>query len=287
MGFHPQPNDWSCGPFALKHALIALGQNVDEQRLARAAGTHWWSGTDEIKLARAARSSECDLPLIRRRNPDRAKRRLSGYLRRGVPVLLSVDDWEHWIAVVRRQRDSFVVIDSNLDPVLEVLSWAQLHRRWRYEDSDFDEDDPPSLYDMFPVKPRFSVALKADFSVARVRFLRRPENQGLAAYWDVYLGDLLEICRPPSARFNNPLSMAEFLRRNQSLLLSRVLYWHGAVERAEVTRLLRNFRFVAETYGLVIPADSARRAVADISILVAMWVVASRGVGDMYGTDAE
>jgi len=53
-GFYPQPNEWTCGPFALKHALLALGRMVDVTQIAQTAKTHWWSGTDEIQLARAA-----------------------------------------------------------------------------------------------------------------------------------------------------------------------------------------------------------------------------------------
>lgn len=284
VGIYPQPNDFTCGPFALKHALIALGKLVDENRLARLAGTHWWSGTDEIRLARAARANDCELVQVRRSSPDRAKRALSDYVRKRIPVLLCVDDWGHWITVVRHERSGFVVLDSDLDPVLNVLTWQQLRRRWRYLDTDYDEEEPPALFDLLAVEPRFRVSIKADFSVARVRFLRRAENQKLARHWDDYLGDLLDICRPPSARIAEPLSMGEFLRRNQELILSRVTYWHGDVEREAVLRLLRNFRFVAETYGLVIPASSAKRAVADLSILAAMWAVARRGIGDMYGS---
>jgi hypothetical protein len=77
--------------------------------------------------------------------------------------------------------------------------------------------------------------------------------------------------------------MAEFLRRHQELLLQRVTYWHGDVDRTEVMRLLRNFRFVAETYGLVIPAAAQRQAIADLAILITMWVVARKGIGPMYG----
>ena len=54
-GFYPQPNEWTCGPFALKHALLALGRMVDVTQIASTARTHWWSGTNEIQLARAAR----------------------------------------------------------------------------------------------------------------------------------------------------------------------------------------------------------------------------------------
>ena len=62
-GFYPQPNEWTCGPFALKHALLALGRMVDVTLIASTARTHWWSGTNEIQLARAARAFECDLIL--------------------------------------------------------------------------------------------------------------------------------------------------------------------------------------------------------------------------------
>ena len=56
-GFYPQPNEWTCGPFALKHALLALGRMVDVTQISTTARTHWWSGTNEIQLARAARAS--------------------------------------------------------------------------------------------------------------------------------------------------------------------------------------------------------------------------------------
>lgn len=283
MGFYPQPNDYVCGPFALKHALVTLGRLVDEDKIATIAKTHWWSGTDEIKLARAARAFDCDLPILRTRDSRRARRMLLDHLRRRIPVLLCVDDWSHWIMAVRYEGSRFVVIDSNLDPVLNLLSWAQLDRRWAYLDHDYDENDPPRIYDLHPVRPRFRVTVKADLSIARLRYLRRPENRLLSLHWNEYLEDLLEICRPRSALQENPLSMGEFLRRNQDLILSRVTYWHGEVDRERVAKLLGNFRFVAETYGLVIPKTLTRRAVADMAILVTMAVIAMRGIDDLYG----
>src|SRR5512139_1166289 len=132
------------------------------------------------------------------------------------------------------------------------------------------------------VTPRFRTTVKADFSVERVKFLRRPENRRLARHWNEYLEDLLEICKPPSVRIAEPLSMGEFLRRHQELLLTRVVYWHGDVNRDEVSRILRDLRFVSETYGLVIPASMSRRALADLAILVSLWACADRGVEGMF-----
>lgn len=283
-GFYPQPNDWSCGPFALKHALLALGRMVDAGEIATTARSSWWSGTNEIQLARAARAVECDLVLERRLDPEEARKVLVKNLRANVPVLLCVEDWSHWITVVRAEDRRFVVIDSTDDPLLSVKTWPQLRNWWRYLDTEYATDKPPTLYDLMAVVPRFRVMVKADFSVDRVKFLRRPENRRLARHWNEYLEDLLEICRPPSTRIPEPLSMGEFLRRHQELLLTRVVYWHGDVSRDEVSRVLRDLRFVSETYGLVIPASMTRRALADLAILISLWTASDRGVDGMFGS---
>lgn len=283
MSFYPQPDEWSCGPFALKHSLIALGKFVSEREIGRLARTHWWSGTDELRLARAARAFGCDLEFERRRDAAAARKVLGEWLAEQIPVLLCVDGWAHWISVLRVQRDQMVVVDSNMDPVLGILTWTQLRRRWRYLDTEYDEEVPPEIYDMLPVVPRHRAPLRADFSVSRVRYLRRPAHRGLALHWDEYVGDLAEICLPRSGRIKEPLSMAEFLRRNKDLITQRVGYWHGDVSEAELTRLLEYYRFVAETYGLVVPRSGVRQAVVDVAVLATLWVTARRGVGSIYG----
>lgn len=282
-GFYPQPNEYTCGPFALKHALLALGRMVDVKELSTNAKTHWWSGTNEIQLARAARAVECDLVLERRTVAEDARKVLTKLLKEQTPVLLCVDDWSHWITVVRAEGQRFVVVDSLDEPLLSVRSWAQLRTWWRYKDTDFSKTRPPELYDLMAVSPRFRTTIKADFSVERVKFLRRPENRGLARHWNEYLEDLLEICRPATHRIAEPLSMGEFLRRHQELLVARIVYWHGDVSRDDIARVLRDLRFVSETYGLVIPASMSRRAVADLAILVSLWACADRGVDSMFG----
>ena len=77
--------------------------------------------------------------------------------------------------------------------------------------------------------------------------------------------------------------MGEFLRRHQELIVTRVVYWHGDVNRDEVAKVLRDLRFVSETYGLVIPASMSRRALNDLAILISLWACADRGVGGMFG----
>jgi hypothetical protein len=282
VGLYPQPNEWTCGPFALKHALVALGSLADEDAISSVAHPHWTSGTDEVKLARAARAFDCDLKVIRRTDAERARKALVRCVDAHLPVLLCIDDWGHWVTVVRHEADRFVVLDSQQGPVVQVMTWPELKKRWRYVEHRADGVDQ-ELYDLLPVKPRSRATAKAQFSVDRAFFLRRPENADLAMHWEEYLGDLLEICRARSTRAHRSLSMAEFLRRHQDLVVTRVTYWHGDVGREEVERVLKNFRFVAETYGLVIPKSLTRRATADLAVLVTMAVVAMRGIDELYG----
>jgi hypothetical protein len=262
--------------------LIALGKFTSEARIAKEAKPHWWTGTDELRLAKAAAAFDCDLESIRMRTIETARRELLQYLRARIPVLLCVDNWSHWIVVLRAEGTQFVIVDSDVDPVLNVISWARLKRRWCYYDVQYSSEVPPELYDLLPVVPRSRTRMHADFSVKRVQFLRRLQNRVLAEQWDAYVEDLAGICRPRSGRMFRPLSMAEFLRRNEEAIATSICYWHGDVSSAEISRLLGHYRFVAETYGLVIPASSARRAVLDITTLTTLWVASRHGIGPMY-----
>ena len=166
MGLYPQPNKWQCGPFALKHALIMLGKFVNEKKVSEIAGTTWWSGTDEIQLAKAARRYECKMEVVREKNPLHAKRELLLTLKKGSPALLCVDSWGHWITVVGAEKGRFIYFDSSKAPVVCVATWKQLKKRWVYK--ELDEGDPSiteTLYDLHPVTPKLRTRTKARFSL--------------------------------------------------------------------------------------------------------------------------
>ncbi len=284
MGLYPQPNNWQCGPFALKHGLIMLGRIVDEKKISRIAGANWWNGADDIKLGHAAKAYHCELKLIRRKTALRAKRELLAALRRGHPALLCVDQWSHWIAVVGAERNKFVLIDSRRAPVIQVATWGTLKRRWGYRQKDHDDPtQSETLYDLHPVIPRFRVRTKARFSVKNARYLRRPENRPFATHWDEYFGDLSSICTPRTPRSQNVLSLGELMRRHQTMICGQIAFWHGSVRHERVAKILRNFRFVADTYDLVVRVDEEKKAIAAITALLSLWAASKFGVGSVYG----
>jgi hypothetical protein len=284
MGLYPQPNTWQCGPFALKHALMMLGKFVSEKEISRISGAHWWGGTDEIKLGRAARTYDCVLKQIRRKNPLRAKGELMSALKKGIPAILCVDGWNHWITVVGVEHGKFIYIDSREDPVVCVDSWTALRKRWVYE--EIDEDDPTNtetLFDLHPVTPRFRTRTKARFSLKRVKYLRRPENRRFASHWDEYFNDLSSICTPRTPLSEKVFPMGELLRRHGAMIQAQISYWHGDIDPNKIKKMLQNFQFVADTYALVVRQADEKRAIVGIAAILTLWAASKFGVGEVYG----
>ena len=283
MGLSEQPNKWQCGPFALKHALLTLGIFAQERVITEVAGVERGEGTDERQLRKAAGRFRCDLSPIRRHQPELARRELLRHLRRGHPCLLCVKQWAHWVTVVKVEAGKFILLDSEDTAVLTLRSWPQLRRVWAYNERDeHDRGYVATIYDLYPVVPRTRVRTRARFSLARARYLRKPEHRRLAKLWDGYLADLLNLCRPRTALSARVISMGEFFRRYDAMILDQVAFWHGAADRQAAQKVLRNMHFVADTYGLVIHALDEKRAIAGISSILALWAAAQGRVERFY-----
>jgi hypothetical protein len=78
------------------------------------------------------------------------------------------------------------------------------------------------------------------------------------------------------------VSVGEFFRRHQAMILDQVMFWHGDVKRDAAARVLRNMHFVADTYGLVIHRLDEKRAIVGISMILALWAAAQDEVEPFY-----
>lgn len=260
MGIYPQTTGWACGPFALKHALLAYGVVTSEDELAAVAGTSEEEGTDEVGLARAARGHGCDLLVVRREQAAAARLELSRWLRQDTPVLLCVDEWDHWVAAVAEEGDEIVVLDSRLDGVAVVMPWVSLAATLAFHDAD--EGVPRTLYDLHPLVARRAFPLRARFSAAGARRLAAVESRAYARAWGEHLTALLSVARAPtggSQHDEHPL--ADLIRGGTSHLLD------GEAEGA--VRLLEHLGLVSETYGLAVRADERESVLEALRRLVA------------------
>lgn len=286
MGFSTQRNLWQCGPYALKHALIMLGIIVDEKKITRVGGIDA-SGSDERDLARAARHFDCKLIEVRKTDPADARADLISYLRRGIPCLICINQWKHWIVIVKEERGKFILLNSEDSAVLSILNWKELRNKWAYHPNGHSgnrrkHNPAEALFDLYPLMPNYRVQTKARFSVARAQFLRRPENRAFAQQWDEYLSDLLNVCKPRTPLSENVISLGEFLRRHGEMILDQIAYWHGKIERKAAEKVMHNMRFVADTHGLVVHHNDEKRAIAGLTALLTLWASSKYGVGPVY-----
>ena len=137
-----QERGYSCGPAALRAALYILGHNITEASLRKLAGTTP-DGTDEKGIIRAVTTFGHK---TREHNSDSLKRSwgwLKNTVSRGNPVLLCVDGWSHWVAVIGRIGGKILVFDPDSSPGrkkrysgLEVYNEQDLGLRWRYTDGE-------------------------------------------------------------------------------------------------------------------------------------------------------
>jgi hypothetical protein len=255
-----------------------LGIFESEKLIAKKAGSNWWNGTDEIGLEKAAKYFKCKMKYFRRETATDAVAALSRHLRKGYPVILSVDDWGHWITIVTRQQGKYVVVDSSLENVITIYSANQIARRWKY----IDPDNSFRSYDGYALIPNFRILTKAKFTLAKAHFVMNKRNGELAKHWDSYFNDLRTICRPLNSLSVYTISFGEFLRRNEKLIIDRIGYWHGHPTHNELKKILNNMKFVAEIYNLVIYVEDTKKAIVDLTSLLMMYSCGKYGMNKIY-----
>lgn len=152
---HPQRNKWSCGPMALRHCLLAYGVDVPVQKLVFYSGATR-DGSDEFKLKRAARRLKFTLEFQNHRAAKTAKEAIMSQLEMGRPLLVCINNWEHWIAVLHHSRRGFLIFDSSRPgPVIQLRSWNWLRSKLKVEYSSkwdwyFGNDRRP-IYSIYPL----------------------------------------------------------------------------------------------------------------------------------------
>jgi hypothetical protein len=278
MSFYPQPYKYQCGPFALKYALVMLGRFENEREIGKRAGSTWWYGTDEIGLAKAAKSFDCKMKYFRREDPEEAIKALEEHLKCGLPCILSVDNWEHWFTVINEHKGKFIVVDSGLDKVIVIYTAKQLLKRWKY----IDTENGFVSYDGYALSSKTKALSKARFSLEKARYVMRDSNKHLAEKWDTYFNDLINVCRPRTPNSKRTISFNEFLRRHENLLVIQVANWHGTPTYKELIRILKDMRFVAEVYDLVIHTEDQKKALVDLTAILMMYSCGKYGMDPIY-----
>jgi hypothetical protein len=274
MTIYAQPNSWQCGPFALKHGLLALGVYAHEDALARIAGSTEQLGTDDRQLARAALAHGCTLTLVRRAHSRSARREMSQWFARGLPLLLCLDQWEHWVTAVSADREHVVVFDSTFDhAVLRLEPWERVMARLVFRRRRWQGLWTQRLYDVHALVPAHDAGPRLRLTVDRARRVLEHEGGALADRWDEYARRLLPLA-VATGRTAHLARLDAFLGSQADRIAAEVERFRGSALRPEVERELGRLALAAEVYDLRLRPMLMRRAVARVAGIVSGFLPA-------------
>ena len=131
-----QSRKFSCGPTALSNALEVHDIFKSEDWLSEVCKTTT-EGTGASGLRAGILAVACTPVDIKLRDASEARKRLEECLTLGYPVILCVDDWTHWVALVGHINSKAIVADSASVHLIEYYKWPELMKRWKHVGSRY------------------------------------------------------------------------------------------------------------------------------------------------------
>lgn len=126
-----QPFMGWCGPMCLRYMLMKWGYDVPVEAL-HVITECTKTGTTSAQMCLGAWTLGFDSVDVSAHKAAGAKSAIDRCLKRGASMLVSVDDDEHWIAVMSRTKRGYLVFDPDKPgPIITLVGWKRLERRMR------------------------------------------------------------------------------------------------------------------------------------------------------------
>jgi ABC-type bacteriocin/lantibiotic exporter with double-glycine peptidase domain len=126
-----QDSPAGCGVAAVCNALEALGDPQPQATVWKLAGASGTYGTQPRGVIGALRKLGHRTIVLQQEDPGQALVVLRGYLMHGLPVILLVQDSEHWVTAVGTLGDKVVIVDSADGGMTRCLDSDATIQRWR------------------------------------------------------------------------------------------------------------------------------------------------------------
>jgi len=272
-----------CGPTSLASCLCLLGIDTNQHKVARATGKSRSQivddGLDEAEIKRAARKYrvKSEFVTVSAKSDGQAfLGKLKAHIAQGLPAILLVDDYCHWVAVLGAIGNKFVVMDPDAENEFGFWSDSYLiqRRAWNRE-----EDEGGDQY--FAILLSRMDGKKAAYSLDK-EFLRLNSN-GSVEQLKVLRKDLHEVAARSSPQRRRPgrgvLFLADLLAEVEGTILEAVNHWvayqyeDDPVSPNDLRALMRDYRVVAtSSAGIRVPVNVDREAlVAQMTALVTTY----------------
>lgn len=127
-----QDSQANCGSVAVKNALCALGIDRSTEECEILCGTTATQGTPPRKMIKGLESiHELDVQVINEHRQEIAILLLREALRDGRPVILLVDNAEHWISAIGLLGERLIIADGADYELVTSNNAEGLQERWR------------------------------------------------------------------------------------------------------------------------------------------------------------
>lgn len=129
-----QNRHFMCGPTALANALEVYGKRVNQDEIAKVAGTTV-EGTSLSQIKKAAKKYGFYGIPVKYKTEFDAEQVLVDNLyfpSPGHPIILCVDKWTHWITAIGTIGSKYIVVDGADDEYIRFYNSDELLLRWRF-----------------------------------------------------------------------------------------------------------------------------------------------------------
>lgn len=267
MSLIRQPDSYSCGPTCVANSLYLLGNaKTPIERIKRACGTRWWNGTDESGLRRGLRRLGYDGTEQTWHHKSDGKTALQ-WLREqhqlGRPVILCVDNFNHWVLAGGSTDRKIFVLDpyeGHRGAAASHYSNAALIKRWWCKNKTEEGG-----YYAVAVKPNTKETRRM---AQRAIPLTSPEV--LNRLRDSS-NDLLPVSNSLIDVFGSVRrgkKLADLLQETSPYLTQRIDYWWANIDRERIRRELRNFVAFARGRQLRYAPSKREQAITDLTVLL-------------------
>ncbi len=257
-----------CGPTSLSSCLAVLGFEADQRELARAMDKPYSTyrhGADEFDIRRAARRYGVRTEFLTRTSREKGSQfaqRLRSWVSHGLPAILLVDNFSHWVAVLGHvdDRDQFIVMDPD-DRHHAFVRWLPSTLGKRAWNSGGLEPDQ-----YFAILTRRTDDRPPRWRITEA-FLRLCE-MGSALTAEEMANDLIEMARrarvESRGRQPGPF-LSEVLEQHRRVVLSSVEHWAAYNRRVlkprDLRALYRDYAIIAGAAGIRIGRDADPAAI--------------------------
>jgi hypothetical protein len=264
-GFNYQEHG-NCGQYALLNSLLLLGIPIsvnDAHHITRVSRLKaLWEGTKPEKIIRGIKKYGCRAEPFSSNDEKKLKVKVDSYLESGIPLIVCVEDYEHYAVLSSKINNKYYWIDSADEDIIGHSSWSEI-TDW-LESSEEDE----CYYFIAVIPPKNNNVLK---DIDKLLKISR-KNEDLFNNYGYLLRDLLDIMDSQGSS-GKQIPVAEFLDRHRDKAINGIEELYYYTDKKELNQILKDYITIATLHNLTIDAEIVIDVSARLTVMLTMYAI--------------